>query len=78
MKPFKLRSQIVKIYDNGVIYDPFVLQISDKYVIDKVKEVANNIMAVCNQIGYVTKPNAIFAMTKAIIFIKKIQSLINE
>eukprot|EP01113_Clastostelium_recurvatum_P049164 TRINITY_DN9065_c0_g1_i4.p1 TRINITY_DN9065_c0_g1~~TRINITY_DN9065_c0_g1_i4.p1 ORF type:complete len:317 (+),score=130.99 TRINITY_DN9065_c0_g1_i4:54-1004(+) len=54
IKPFSYGLQVLTVYDNGNMYDPSVLELTDADLLAKFRTGVNNIAAIGLQIGYPT------------------------
>lgn len=55
LKPFTYGMETVAVYDNGMVFDPAVLNISDDDVLAKIRTGASYVAALGMEIGYPTK-----------------------
>jgi len=54
IRPFSYGLQVLNVYDNGNVYDPSILDITDSVLLDKFRAGINNIASIGLQIGYPT------------------------
>jgi large subunit ribosomal protein LP0 len=54
IRPFSYGLQILHVYDNGNVYDPAVLSLTDNDLLQKFRNGVNNIASIGLQIGYPT------------------------
>jgi len=54
IKPFSYGLEVKSVYDNGSVYEPAVLEISDADILNKFKKGVKNIAAIGLQVGYPT------------------------
>jgi len=54
IKPFKYGLVILKVFENGSLYDPAVLDITDEMMVEKVMSGISTIASICLEIGYPT------------------------
>merc|ERR1719410_3085829 len=56
--PFSYGLIVLKVYDQGSVFDPAILDITDEDIKDKFMAGVANVAAVCLQIGYPTMASA--------------------
>jgi len=54
IRPFSYGLQVLNVYDNGNVYDPSVLDITDAVLLEKFRTGVNNIASIGLEIGYPT------------------------
>lgn len=72
IKPFEYGLVIQKVYENGSLYDPEVLDITDDDIVNKVMLGIRNIAALCLEVGYptlVSLPHSIINSYKNVLAI---------
>jgi len=72
IKPFSYGLQIINIYDNGAVYEPAVLKLTDADLLAKFRTGINNVASLSLAIGYPTLaslPHALSAAYKNVLSI---------
>jgi hypothetical protein len=54
IKPFRYGLEVLQVYDNGSLYDPAVLALTDDVLAEKAAQAIANVAAISLQIGYPT------------------------
>lgn len=54
IKPFNYEVEVMKVYDNGLLYDAHVLDVKPADIFAKLRQGANQLSAASLQIGYPT------------------------
>lgn len=67
IKPFKFGLQIKHVYDNGSMFDPKVLDITDDILIGKFCAAARNVAAVSLVVGYPTLASIPHSLSNAVM-----------
>lgn len=55
MKPFAYGVEVKSVYDDGVIYDASVLDITDEDILEKFTKGVSNVAAICRKTGFFTE-----------------------
>lgn len=65
IKPFSYGLKLINVYDNGSVYDPSVLDLSDQDILDKFRIGVANIACLSLQLGYPTVASLPHALSNA-------------
>jgi large subunit ribosomal protein LP0 len=65
IKPFSYGLQVLHVYDNGFVYDPAVLDLTDQDLLDKFRSGLANVASLSLEIGYPTLASLPHALANA-------------
>ena len=65
LQPFHFGMSVLSIYDDGAIFDPSILDISDEHLVDRVKETIKKIAALSLEIKFPTVASAPHSLVNA-------------
>ena len=56
IRPFSYKMNVKKVYENGEVFEPSVLDITPDFIRETFKKTATNMAAASMASGYITKP----------------------
>lgn len=65
IKPFEYGLEVAQVYDDGEIFDPAVLDLSENDILNRVRTGASLVSSVCLEIGYPTKASIVHTINNA-------------
>ncbi len=65
IEPIEISLNVLTVYDQGIVYEKSVLDISQESYINNIKLAYNQALLLAEEIGYVSKDNAELLLTKA-------------
>ena len=65
IRPFSYGLQVLKVYDNGAVFDIAVLDVKDEELLEKFAAGLSTFAAVCLGLGYPTKASAVHSINDA-------------